>query len=536
MNHLANANPVIKVKSPLNTLKLEQFLADHPDSIFKNQVLDYASNGVPIGYEGPRYYRESNNWPSAIKYSSAVSDSINKDLAKGRKAGPFEVPPFSTFVGSPMGAFLKKRSNNKYRVIHDLSWPPGQSVNDGISIDCSMNYINIDTIAQLVKANGQNSLMAKLDLEDAYKHIVVRPADWDLLGSTWKINSNKVYFVDTVLPFGLKSAPKLFNLFADALEYSMKKQGCSIVTHYLDDFFTCGPRNSSICGTNLNIMKQTCKDIGFSLQPTKVIGPTSVLEYLGIVVDSDKMELKISNERLCETTNELSKWQNKRVCTKRQLLSLIGKLSFVSQVVRPGRTFMRRLIDLSKRARYLHHRLRLNRAAYEDIRWWKNCLSTWNGKSLFYEEYWSSSIDLHLWTDASDIGFGALFGDKWISVPFSGELEYCKGFTIAWRELYSIVSASATWGPYLRSKRVLFHCDNEAVVQIIQKGSSRDADMMNLVRKLFYICVSNNFECSAVHIPGVRNEAADALSRLELDRFRSIRASADSNPSQAVIV
>ena len=150
MNHLANVNPVIKVNSPLNILKLEQFLADHPDSIFKNQVLDYASNGVPIGYEGPRYYRESNNWPSAIKYSSAVSDSISKDLAKGRKAGPFEVPPFSTFVGSPMGAFLKKRSNNKYRVIHDLSWPPGQSVNDGISIDCSMNYINIDTKAQLV--------------------------------------------------------------------------------------------------------------------------------------------------------------------------------------------------------------------------------------------------------------------------------------------------------------------------------------------------------------------------------------------------
>ena len=39
LNHLADASPVIKVKSPLNILKLEQFLADHPDSIFKNQVL-----------------------------------------------------------------------------------------------------------------------------------------------------------------------------------------------------------------------------------------------------------------------------------------------------------------------------------------------------------------------------------------------------------------------------------------------------------------------------------------------------------------
>ena len=176
-------------------MKLEQFLADHPDSIFKNQVLDYASNGVPIGY----------------KYN-------------------------------------------------------------GISIDCSMNYINIDTIARLVKANGQNSLMALLDLEDAYKHIVVRPEDWDLLGSTWKINSNKVYFKDTVLPFGLKSAAKLFNLFADALEYSIKKQGCSIVTHYLDDFAAQSNFELYVSSRCLLTLANSCSVTGsFCLGPSLLI-------------------------------------------------------------------------------------------------------------------------------------------------------------------------------------------------------------------------------------------------------------------------
>ena len=60
---------------------------------------------------------------------------------------------------------------------------PGQSLNDGISIDFSRNYIDINTIAQLVKANSQKYLVAKLDLEDdAHKHIVVRPNNYDLLG------------------------------------------------------------------------------------------------------------------------------------------------------------------------------------------------------------------------------------------------------------------------------------------------------------------------------------------------------------------
>ena len=241
---------------------------------------------------------------SCSEHRDVIEDSISKDLALGRKAGPFTDPPFENFVGSPMGVYEKKRSPGKFRIIHDLSWPPGRSVNDGINPDdYSLQYISIDQAVNLVKQYGQDTLMSKIDLKDAFKHIVVRPEDWELLGTSWtRRNHNGYeqteYYIDTVLPFGCRSSPKLFNDYAEALQYAMLNNGATCVEHYLDDYFTCGPQDSNICYTNLDTMLAICQKLGFSVQPSKVVKPTTCIEFLGIIIDSSKMELRISQERM----------------------------------------------------------------------------------------------------------------------------------------------------------------------------------------------------------------------------------------------
>ena len=363
--------------------------------------------------------------------------------------------------------------------------------------------------------------MAKIDLEDAFKHIKVRKEDWALLGSSWtsKDESGKEkrsYFVDTVLPFGCRSSPKLFNMFADALSFCMTQNGVTETKNYLDDYFTCGKVDSDECSNNLNLMQETCKEIGFSVQASKVVGPSSVLEYIGIVIDTNACQLRISEERLEEIMKDLQKWLTRQSCTKRQLLSIIGKLVFVSKVVKSGRTFVRRMIQLSKKARFLHSHVKLSREFKLDVEWWLKYLRVWNGISWFKDQAWSSNEHLHLWTDASDLGYGAIFENEWIMQPFCKEYKYK---SITWRELYAIVKATATWGKQLSKRRIRFHCDNEAVVFILQTGTSKCPQIMNLVRSLFYICEQFNIECSAEHIPGLKNEIADALSRLELSKF-----------------
>ena len=68
-------------------------------------------------------------------------------------------------------------------------------------------------------------------------------------------------------------------------------------------------------------------------------------------------------------------------------------------------------------------------------------------------------------------------------------------------------------GTWLQSKRVMFHWDNLAVANICQHGVSKNNNIMQPVRTLLYVCATHNMECSAVHVSGIRNDIADALSR-----------------------
>ena len=176
-----------------------------------------------------------------------MARELERKLSLNRKIGPFLTPPFASFVGSPMGAVPKKLSiPKKWRLINDLSWPAAHSVNDGIPKKLfSCTYDTLDRAISQLKLHGQGALMSKLDLSDAFRHILVRREDWELLGSTWQIDVNgtltTAYFVDAFLPFGLRSSPALFLKYVDVLSFTMRDRRGSPIWNYLDDFWTCGP-------------------------------------------------------------------------------------------------------------------------------------------------------------------------------------------------------------------------------------------------------------------------------------------------------
>ena len=88
---------------------------------------------------------------------------------------------------------------------------------------CSLSYASVDDTAAFVYEAGRGTLLAKLDIKLAYRNVSVHPGDRYLLGIQWK---GKTY-VDTCLPFSLRSAPKLFNAVADALEWVIVNEGGS---------------------------------------------------------------------------------------------------------------------------------------------------------------------------------------------------------------------------------------------------------------------------------------------------------------------
>ena len=118
-----------------------------------------------------------------------------------------------------------------------------------------------------------------------------------------------------------------------------------ILTHYLDDFWTAGPANSTQCASNLARIQYVFHKLGVPIAPEKLGGPTTCITYLGIEMDSVAQVISLPPPKFHELILLLGDWSTEKKCTKRELLSLIGKLAFAAKVVRLGRLFLRSLID-----------------------------------------------------------------------------------------------------------------------------------------------------------------------------------------------
>ena len=162
------------------------------------------------------------------------------------------------------------------------------------------------------------------------------------------------------IPFGLRSSPMLFLAVVDALQ---ELRGASFVEHYIDDFVTMGKAGTRECADNIRIMHETYEETGVPVEEEKSDGPTSKLQFLGIELNTIAMELRLPPEKLANLLKLLQDWRGKKSCTKRDLLSIIGSLSHAAKVIRSGRAFLRRLIDLSKLAKRPHHHIRLSQEA-----------------------------------------------------------------------------------------------------------------------------------------------------------------------------
>ena len=253
--------------------------------------------------------------------------------------------------------------------------------------------------------------MAKVDLRAAFRMVPVSPADWDLLGMQWQGK----YYVDTCLPFGLRSAPFLFNKFAEALNWILCQNYQVTAIHYLDDFLIVGTPGSDQCVSSVQRTLAVCDRLGIPVALEKLEGPSTTITFLGIQLDSVAQVLSLPLDKVSDITTTVCNWLGHRTATKRELHSLIGKLSFATKVVPAGRLFLRQLIDLSTTVDRLHHHLHIGAEARADLEWWARFLPHWNGRAKFLEPQWSSPASLNLYTDASgSYGFGAYFDRAWL--------------------------------------------------------------------------------------------------------------------------
>ena len=170
----------------------------------------------------------------------------------------------------------------------------------------------------------------------------------------------------------------------------------------------------------------------------KLEGPTTQIEFLGIVIDTERLELRLPEEKLTRLKWLTQRWKAMKSCMKRDLLSLIGLLQHACKVVHPGRTFLHRMIELLTIAKELHHHIRLNNEFHSDLEWWVRFRPRWNGVFMM-----SSVCRVpHSETVTADAsgrwGCGAFSGAQWFQVEWP---ESWAMVHITVKELLSIVLA-----------------------------------------------------------------------------------------------
>jgi hypothetical protein len=301
------------INSPLVADQYCALLSDHPDGELKEFLLSGIVEGFRIGsnYTQSDCRSAKHNMLSAMQNPSVVSDYLSKERSLRRLIGPLDTEALNILnvQVNPFGVIPKLHQPGRWRLILDLSHPRGKSVIDGIEPElCSLTYASIDDAVEVVIKKGKGTSLAKLDLESAYCIVPVHPQDCHLLGMKW---DGEVY-LDSVLPFGLRSVPIIFTVLADGLLWIMINQGIRAVLHYLDEYLLLGDPGTSECADALQLSLRLCECLGVPVAPGKVEGPATSLVFLDILLDMEAHELRLPEEKLMRLMELIAQWQHKK--------------------------------------------------------------------------------------------------------------------------------------------------------------------------------------------------------------------------------
>lgn len=521
----------------------EKALAAHPDRALVRLAVDGIRNGVHLLYTGPRESRDCRNRPSAEEFAEAIDSDLSKEVAAGRML-QFSTKPALLFC-SPIGTVAKAGTTARRRIA-DMSAPKGRSVNDGVA-DQPLQYASFDHAVAIVRRCGPQCRIAKVDVKSAFRCVAVHPDDRWLLGMRWRHS----WFVDLMLPFGLKSSPGLWDRYASLLEWILRQRGLRNSFYFVDDTIIGGAADSDQCERDVQLLLATMNELGVPVNADKLKAegtPSTVAKVLGIEIDTNTMTARLSADKLAAISTAIDDWlSDTRDRTISELQSLIGTLVFAAKVVPAGRTFIRRLLallHLPRRRRSKHHRVRIDDDARDDLRWWKRFIGEWNGVTMLPTEPFfnpppvqcdPTAPKAQLYTDACRTGYGCVFGRKWFAGRWT-EPELAAAMrrsdvSMPYLELLAILLAVTTFAPELTGRRVVLWSDCQPAVDAVNSGTCAAPELMRLVRHVLYTAATARFAIQLRHIAGVANTAADLLSRGEQVKCMELNPLLDRSPT-----
>lgn len=367
----------------------------------------------------------------------------------------------------------------------------------------------LHTLKDLVKPGDW---MAKIDLKDAYFTIPIQVAHRKLL----RFHFDGKAFQFNCLPFGLTSAPWVFTKTLKPVMALLRELGVRLII-YIDDILILGESTQQV-EDHAAALVFLLEHLGFIINSKKsLLSPTQVMEFLGVLVNTLEMELKLPGEKLRKIRQEASKLKEEGLMiTARELSRLLGKMNATAPVIHPAPLFCRHLQrclaqSLARHYQNYEGKLYLDQESREELQWWSQETSRWNGRAIIRKE-----VDLIIESDASLMGWGATTGSLRTGGPWSREE---KLMHINCLELLAAMLALQTFTKERRNITVLLCLDNTTAVSYINNlGGTVSKELLRLARALWMWCLKRNIHLTAQHLPGRENIVADQESRLMIDK------------------
>ena len=441
------------------------------------------------------------NYISAINNKEAVEEQIKEELTEHR----YVITTSQPTLVSALGAI--KKPGGGIRLIHDCSRPTGKAINDYAHLEEKIKYQTVNETVKLVK---QGNYMAKVDLKSAYRSVALHPSQYQFTGLKWKFKGNKMptYMMDTRLCFGARLSPGIFHRLTQAVCRIMLTFGFS-TSAYLDDFFIVADSKEK-CNVGVHKLITLLRELGFAIAYNKVSSASTSIVFLGVLINSITMTLHLPEEKVIAFKELLLQFRSRKRASCRQLQALAGKLSWSTCVVRGGRIFLNRILQLLRPLRRTSHKALLDSEFQNDIDWWLSYIDFFNCTHIIPV----SSPPVPIFTDACQEGAGLCCPFDWAYINWRIDVPQFEAKHINVKESAAAIAAIHRWAPLLRGQRVTIYTDNITTRAAISKGRTRDPSVMDGLRSMFWTAEQYNITIECKYIAGKFNIYADAISRI----------------------
>lgn len=433
----------------------------------------------------------------SLQEQQIIQNEIDKLLNKGmiKETTHCEGEYISTI-------FIRPKKDGTYRLILNL-----KNLNEHVEY----HHFKMDTLQSAIRLMKQNCYMASVDLRDAYYSVPIDEEYQKFLRFSWR---GKL-FQFTCLPNGLSSAPRLFTKILKPVYATLRKKG-HLNVGYIDDSYLQGDTVHE-CQTNVTDTCGLFTKLGFTIHPVKsVLRPAQILVFLGFVLNSVSMTVCLPTEKAFRIKEWCSRLIGSATMSIQELAEVIGLLVSSFPGVLYGPLFYRHLEHdkimalRQNKGNYQAH-IKLSQESLAELQWWCNNIETADYPICTP----NAKIDVTLYTDASNDGWGAVMGGektggRWTETESANHINCL--------ELMAVLLGLKALCINMKSVHVRIYSDNTTTVNYINSmGGTHSMECNSVAKEIWLFCIQREIWISAAHIPGKDNIQADRESRVFID-------------------